>query len=76
MVIALFNLGIIYEVKSDYENAIEYYKKAEKLDIEDRGEDIGLLSHIYLAFTNTYSELGEINKAKEYAEKSLSLSIR
>ncbi len=76
LVIANFNMGIIHEAKSDYENAISFYKKAEKIDIEDGGEDIGLLPHIYVAFTNSYTELGELNKAKEYAEKSLSLSIK
>jgi len=76
LVIAYFNMGIIHEAKSDYEKAITYYKEAEKIDIEDAGEDIGLLPHIYVAFTNSYSELGELNKAKEYAEKSLSLAIK
>lgn len=76
LVIAHFNMGIIHEAKSDYENAITFYKKAEKIDIEDGGEDLGLLPHIYVAFTNSYTELGELNKAKEYAEKSLSLAIK
>ncbi|MBC8754058.1 CHAT domain-containing protein [Kordia sp. YSTF-M3] len=76
LAIAKYNIGIVYEDLGDYDKAIEFYNKAAKYDLSDRGEEIGFLSDIYVALTNTYFSKNDLEKAEEYAEKALQIAIR
>ncbi len=67
---AMINLGVVHMGQSDYENAINYFRKAEEiyLQYDPRSADIGLIySNISIAY-------GSINKFEEgllYSKKSV-----
>lgn len=63
--IALIYLGIIADRKGEYDNAINYFKRAENYD-ENNPE-------IYLNMARTYRKKRDFNNAVKYAEKSSEL---
>jgi len=63
--IALIYLGIIADRKGEYDNAINYFKRAENYD-ENNPE-------IYLNMARTYRKKRDFNNAVKYAEKSSQL---
>ncbi len=65
-------LGMTYNNKGDLDNALFYYDKSLKLDIElgDKEGEADDLNNIAVI----YREKGEFDKALSYYEKSLSLS--
>jgi len=60
--IALIYLGIISDRKGEYDNAINYFKRAENYD-ENNPE-------IYLNMARTYRKKKDFNNAVKYAEKT------
>lgn len=76
LAIATYNIGIVQEDLGDYDKAIEFYNKAAHHDLLDRGEEVGFLSDIYVALTNTYFKKNDLEKAEEFAEKALQIAIR
>lgn len=76
LTISTFNIGIVHEALANYEEAIRYYKLAEKYDLQNGGEQVGVLSDIYVALVNSYFSLGDYKNAELYAEKALNLAER
>ncbi|MEH6537036.1 MAG: CHAT domain-containing protein [Psychroserpens sp.] len=76
LAITTYNIGIVQEDLGEYDKAIEFYNKAAHHDLLDRGEDVGFLSDIYAALTNTYFKKNDLEKAEEFAEKALQIAIR
>ncbi|OUS01396.1 hypothetical protein A9Q86_06315 [Flavobacteriales bacterium 33_180_T64] len=76
LAIATYNIGIVQEDLGDYDKAIKFYNKAAYHDLLDRGEEVGFLSDIYAALTNTYFKKNDLEKAEEFAEKALQIAIR
>lgn len=62
------HLGILLSTTGDYEEAITYYKKAEALIGE---KDIRSKSSLYTNFAVTYNFLNDLDKSKEYLDKSI-----
>ena len=76
LAIATYNIGIVQEDLGDYDKAIAFYNKAAAYDLLDRGEEVGFLSDIYAALTNTYFKKNDLEKAEEFAEKALKIVIK
>ncbi|WP_460220140.1 CHAT domain-containing protein [Psychroserpens sp. MEBiC05023] len=74
LAITTYNIGIVQEDLGDYDKAIEFYNKAAQHDLLDRGEEVGFLSDIYVALTNTYFKKNDLEKAEEFAEKALQIA--
>lgn len=76
MCIVLRNIGNVFYDKSNYDEALAYYKKAlairETLR-EDTKEGVALL---YESIGNTYSDIGNFNLAKDFFDKSYELIKR
>ncbi|WP_296380154.1 CHAT domain-containing protein [Winogradskyella sp.] len=75
LAITTYNIGIVQEDLGNYDEAIVFYNKAAQHDLLDRGEEVGFLSDIYVALTNTYFKKNDLEKAEEYAEKALQFAI-
>ncbi len=65
------NLGNVYSILGKFENAIEFYESAIKIQDNHYGKN-----HIETAKTlgslgNIYSNLGNLDKAKEFYEITL-----
>jgi len=67
---ANMNLGNIYNMRGLYEGAINCYQKALDANL---GQDLELLSNIYLNFAITYKFAQEYNTSIEYLDKALDL---
>ena len=67
---ANMNLGIIYNMRGLYEGAITCFQKALDANL---GQDLELLSNIYLNFAFTYKFTQEYNTSIEYLDKALDL---
>ncbi|MBE9594054.1 MAG: tetratricopeptide repeat protein, partial [Proteobacteria bacterium] len=65
------NVGNVYRIKGELDNALEYYGKALKLD-EELGRKEGLTAALGNIGT-VYLIKGELDKALEYHEKALKL---
>lgn len=76
LAITTYNIGIVQEDLGDYDKAIAFYNKAAQHDLLDKGEEVGFLSDIYVALTNTYFKKNDLEKAEEYAEKALQIAIK
>lgn len=76
LAIATCNIGIVQEMLGEYDNAIALYNKSVQYDLLDRGEEIGILSDVYVALSNTYFKKNDLEKAEEFANKALRLAIK
>ena len=76
LAISTFNIGTVYEATADYDRAIFYYKQAEKYDLLDGGEVVGVLSDIYVAMVNSYYSMGDYGNAEIYSKKALQLASK
>jgi CHAT domain-containing protein len=65
--VAIYNrFGLINHDIGNYKKALAYYKKAERLCIENIGEDYSLLSLVYNNMARIYKINGDLDKAVEY----------
>lgn len=62
----LNNIGIQYKNLGNIEKAIEAYKKAELLWINEFGKDYSELGSLYSNLGNVYQLIGDYNKSLEY----------
>nr|WP_321234589.1 CHAT domain-containing tetratricopeptide repeat protein [uncultured Psychroserpens sp.] len=76
LAIATCNIGIVQEMLGEYDNAIALYNKSVQYDLLDRGEDVGILSDVYVALSNTYFKKNDLEKAEEFANKALRIAIK
>ncbi|OMJ67717.1 hypothetical protein SteCoe_35043 [Stentor coeruleus] len=65
----LFNYGLIYDLSSDFKNAIKYYEKCKEEREKKMGENHSDLASIYNLLGNVYFEVGEKKNALVYYEK-------
>lgn len=66
----LINMGIQYKNLSYFAKAIEYYKKAESLCINDPNTDNFVLGNLYVNLGNIYSINGDYSQALEYQKNA------
>ncbi|MGB3457931.1 MAG: tetratricopeptide repeat protein [Halobacteriota archaeon] len=69
--IARGNIGIVYKIKGELDNALVYYGKALKLN-EELGSKEGMAACL-VNIGNVYQIRGELDKALEYYGKALEL---
>ena len=72
----LINLGIQYKNLGNHFKAIESYKKAESLYINEFGSDYSGLGIVYVNLGNIYSLSGDYNKALEYQQNAFRILKR
>ncbi|MBN1414214.1 MAG: CHAT domain-containing protein [Bacteroidales bacterium] len=70
---SLLNLGGIYTLTWQYENALELFLRAERIYETSPTKNPEYLSHIYTRIGRTYSALGDYSKAEEYYNNALLL---
>ncbi len=75
LAITTFNIGIISEVRGDYNEAIRFYNASAKYDLQNQGEGVGFISDIYVALSNAYNHKNNFEKSEEYIEKALQKAI-
>ncbi len=69
--VSLTNIGEIYRIQKEYDKAIDYYKKSEKIKL-GIGHQLGL-GIVYNNMGLCYSEKGRFQKAELYLNKSLQI---
>ena len=69
---ALANIGVSYEVKSDFKTALSYYKQCLALIQPERNPKLG--TALYMNFANVYVSSGENEKSIDYYIKALKLN--
>jgi Tfp pilus assembly protein PilF len=67
---AYYHLGIIYFIKGKSENSVSYYRKAEEY-LDKTLEIYPPYGRASLFLAKIYMELGEREKAKQYAKEAL-----
>jgi len=70
------NLGLAYNNKGAYDKAIEYYKKALKIDIKKLGPEHPSVATRYNNFGLAYNNKGDYNKAIKYYQKALKIDLK
>ncbi|HEX2934087.1 MAG TPA: CHAT domain-containing tetratricopeptide repeat protein [Bacteroidales bacterium] len=70
------NIGLIFKVKKDFDNAIKFFEKARDLYLKNTEKEAATVAHAYLNLAGTYQQMGQYNKqllnimkSKEYSEK-------
>ncbi|HRZ41120.1 MAG TPA: tetratricopeptide repeat protein [Bacteroidales bacterium] len=63
------NLGVIYCIMGDYQEALNYHLKA--LAFFEEAKDKNKAANCYMNIGNVFNYLNEVDKAREYYEKSL-----
>ena len=71
---AYANLGYCYFLKKEYNEAIDLYKKAERLYAEKRDENYGNFSKIEGWKARLFAEIGKNGKAERHFIKALELA--
>ncbi len=70
---ALKQLGYVYHVMSDYENAIKYYLQGIDIMENDKEAKRAKPKNLYHHLAITYAAIGEYDKAEKYYLKNLEL---
>jgi CHAT domain-containing protein len=70
------NIGLIFKVKKDFDNAIKFLEKARDLYLGNPEKEAATVAHAYLNLAGIYQQMGQydkqllnIMKSKEYSEK-------
>ncbi len=74
LAIAYGNMGLIYEVRGEFDKAMDYHKRA--LEINQGIENLQALAQNYGNLGNIYHNLNEFSKALEYHKKALEIDKR
>ena len=70
------NLGAAYDSKGDYDEAIEYFQKALKINLKMLGPEHPDVAVIYNNLGLAYTGKGEYIKAIEYLQKALKIDLK
>jgi len=68
------NLGAAYDSKGDYDEAIEYFQKALKINLKMLGPEHPDVAVMYSNLGMTYYDKGNYDKAIEYFQKALDIA--
>jgi len=68
------NIAAIYGIRGDYNKSLEILSQAEREFQEMGGLDI--LPSLYLQFGDIYADMEDVNKAREYFNRAISLAIQ
>ena len=67
-----YNLGLIFDEKHDYENSLEWHRKAIEIKRQSSRIDASL-GYNYNSLANVYQKTGDYKRAEEYYQKALHL---
>lgn len=70
----IWEKGNIYKYAGKYDSALFYYRMAEPDMIAAKNQT--LVSSMYSTMAQTYLQNGEVNKSKEYYQKTLELALK
>lgn len=68
------NLAAIYGIRGYYNKSLEILSQAE-IEFQEMGS-LDILPSLYLQFGYIYTDMEDVNKAKEYFDKAISLAIQ
>jgi tetratricopeptide (TPR) repeat protein len=70
------NFGAVHRKKGEYDKALEYYQKAQAINLKTKGADHPHVAITYYNMAFISKALKDLPKAKEYWEKTYAIRLK